>query len=188
METSQLQQDLQTHFEFDETDLAANRLGEFSERQKRALKTDKKDSKRSSILVGAIFSAIGLFLLYLLFGTSILGGPFDLFDILNNLPATLIALAFFGVSILSFYGGIKTAPPSKHKVCKAEGPAEVVGAGHVVYRYPHRRVAVYELKVAKQRFNVYPDLPKVIAQGDVYAVYYDSADDEILSVEWISKG
>jgi hypothetical protein len=53
----------------------------------------------------------------------------------------------------------------------------------------------YELQVGEKSFHVDKDLPNIMMQGDVYAIYYcyaeDAPDDnglyKILSAELISK-
>jgi hypothetical protein len=184
------QQVLQNYFEFDESDLAANRLGEFSEKQKTALKDEKKDFKNSSILVGVIFTGVGVVILFLLFGLPILQkSSLDWIDVGESLPAILVALVFLGIGVGSLASGFKKATRGlEHGVRKVEGPIKIVQVGNTIFRYPHRRVSVYELRVGKKEFDVYTDLPGVMKQGDVYIVYFDHADETILSAEWISEG
>jgi hypothetical protein len=181
-------QTLQNYFEFDEADLAANRLGIFSDKQKRDLKVAKKDSKRSSILVGLVCIGIGLAVLFLLVGLPILqGSRLDWVDVGNMLSSILIPLVFLGIGTYSLYGGLKAnAAILEHSVGSVQGPVNIVEVGRATYHSPYRRRTMYELRVGTKEFNAYHELPKVMTQGHVYAVYFDTADDEILSVEWIS--
>ena len=189
-ETTRMQKILCEYFQFDESDLAANRLGAFSERQKRELKTGKKDFKRSSLLVGAICLGVGLAILFLLIGLPLLqGSRFDWVDIANMLPSLLIPLAFLAIGIYSLGNGLKTAGNTlKHYVASVTGAASISEAGRATYHSPYRRRVIYELRVGEKEFHAYDGLPRAVTRGDVYTVYFDSADDEILSVEWVSNG
>jgi hypothetical protein len=184
------QQSLYEYFEFDEADLAANRLGVFSKKQKLALKNEKRDFKKSSVIVGVVFISVGLVILFLLFGLHTLkGSRMDWIDVGNSLPAILIPLVFLGIGIGSLAGGIKkNVRRAEHSVQRVEGPVKIVEVERLTYRYPNRRVPIYELRVGNKEFDAYTDLPRVMTQDDVYAVYFDRADDTILSVERISKG
>jgi len=189
LELSQMQQALQVYFEFDQADLSANRLGEFSDRQKKAIKSDRASGDRAWVLVGVISMVVGLILLSFIFAPFLSNGGADWVDVLMNLPVILLGFSSLGVGVYSFFSWLRDkANPETHRVCKVEGPVNLVQAGYVAYRYPRRRVPVYELHVARKEFEVHPDLPKAMNQGDVYWVYYDSAGDAILSVEWVSKG
>ena len=178
------------YFQFDESDLSANRLGEFSEKQKRDLKDTKKDSKKSSIIVGLILIGIGLTILFLLFGIPFLqGSRLDWVDAGNMIPSILIAIAFLGIGIYSLVSGLRTnADVAEHSVRNIEGSVNIVEVSRATYHSPYRRRIIYELRVGTKEFDAYDGLSNVMVQGDVYAVYFDNADDTILSVEWISKG
>lgn len=186
------QQVLCDYFQFDESDLESNRLGQFSEKQKRELKGYKEDSKRSSVKVGVITTGIGMIFLFLLVGLPFAQGlSFDLFDLVNNLSFALIALVFLGIGIYSLWSGLKTnADALEHKVRHVQGPVDVVEVQRYVSRYsnPHRTHIVYDLRVGKKEFTAFEELSAVLTQRDVYLIYFDQADDEILSVEWVSKG
>jgi len=186
------QQTLNDYFQFEESDLDANRLGLFSEKQKRELKSYKENARKSSVKVGVIAAGVGVLLLLLLIGNSLVGGlSFDLIDLLNNLPLLLVALAFLGIGIYSLLGGRKTNTDAfEHKVLHVQGPVDILEARRYISRYskPHRIRTVYELRVGGKEFAAFEELPAVLTQGDVYLIHFDKADDEILSVEWVSKG
>ena len=177
------------YFQFDEADLDANRLGAFSDRQKKELKADKKDSKKSFILVGVICLGVGLVVLFLMIGHPLLqGSRFDWVDVVNMFSTLLITLAFMGVGIYSLYKGMSSADKElEHSIGSVTGGATIVEAGRATYHSPYRRRILYELRIGAKEFNTYDGLPKAVTQGDVYTVYFDNADDEIMSVEWVSK-
>jgi hypothetical protein len=177
------------YFKFKESDLAANRLGVFSDKQKRELRVDKKDSKRSSILVGLLFIGIGLVILFLLIGLPLLqGARLDWVEVSNLLSSILVPVAFLGIGIYSLYGGLKTSTDIlEHSIGSVTGPVRIVEAERATYRSPYRRRILYELRIGAKEFNAYPELPDAMTQGHVYTIYFDNADDEILSVEWVSK-
>jgi hypothetical protein len=184
------QQVLCDYFQFDEADLAASQLGVFSEKQKKDGKEYKKDSQRSFIVVGLIFIGIGLVILFLLIGLPLShDSGMDWIDLGNMISPILISLAFLGIGAGSLYSGLKShADASKHSVQSVKGPINIVEVGRATYFSPYHRRIIYELRIGAKEFNAYNDLPDMMIQGDVYAVYFDNADDEILSVEWISKG
>ena len=189
-ETTRMQKILCDYFQFDESDLAANRLGVFSERQKQEQKADRKDFKRSSVLVGAICIGIGLVGLFLLVGLPLLQGSRpDWVDLVNMFSSLMIPLAFLAIGIYSLFNGLKAANSAlKHSVASVTGAAAITEAGRATYHSPHRRRVIHELRVGEKEFHAYDGLPRAMTQGDVYTVYFDTADDEILSVEWVSNG
>jgi len=185
------QQALQDYFKFNESDLAANRLGAFSEKQKQEIRDGRSDSKRSSFKLGLILIGIGLVLLFLLIGLPLMQGyDFDLFDLLNNSALIVATVFFLGAGGYSLYiGQNSNADISKHKVQSVEGAVDIVEVNRLISRYsiPWRTWVVYDLHVKKKEFTAYADLPKVMTRGDVYVIYFDKADDTILSVEWIPR-
>jgi len=183
------QQALYNFFEFDEADLSANRRGEFSEKQKRDLQAASKSSRKTSILLGPALMMIGLAILFLLVGPPWLqDAGMDWVDLVNMATPLLVALAFMGVGVSVWYGGLKTrAGVAKHRVKSVTGPADIAKAGTATYRYPRRERILYELRVGGREFHAYPGLPDAIVVGEVYAVYFDDADDEILSLEWLAQ-
>lgn len=183
------QQALYDFFAFDESDLAANRLGALSDKQKRELNADQKGFRKSSAVLGSALTVAGLAILFLLIGLPLLqGSKLDLVDLGNIVTSLLIPLAFLGAGIGSLYGGLKTkVDMAEHSVGNVTGPVNLVDAGSATDHHPTRPRALYELHVGEKEFNVYPDLPDVMIQGADYAVYFDNADDAILSVEWLSN-
>lgn len=185
------QQALYNCFQFNEADLAANRLGLFSEKQKKDWTEYQRNSKRASIIVSLICIGIGLVILFLLIGLPLLqGSRMDWVDVGNMLSSILIPLVFLGIGIGSLFSGLwVNVDVSKHNVHSIEGPINIVEVGNAVYRSPHhRRRILYELRVGTKEFDAYHELPDVLVQGDIYKIYFDDADNEILSVEWTSKG
>lgn len=182
-------QNLQDYFDFDEADLAANRLGEFSDRQKRNLRKGKKDSKKSSILVGAILFVVGFLLSFLLIGLPLLqGAALDWVDLGNILASIGIPLLFLVIGASSLYNGLKSsADISEHRVASVHGHVEIVEVERATYNHPRRQRILYEIRVGGKEFNAYPDLPSLLIQGRDYTVYFDRADDTILSLELTSK-
>ena len=123
-------QELMKYFQFDESDLQANRDGQISEKQKtHVLKSDRSR--------------------------------------LFNFTKT------------------------KYTLAKVQGPVNL-DSWQTAY---HGGMLWYELQVGEKSFHVDKDLPNIMIQGDVYAIYYCYADDapddnglyKILSAELISK-
>jgi hypothetical protein len=123
-------QELMKYFEFDESDLQANRDGQISEKQKSlVLKSDRS----------------------------------RLFNFAK----------------------------ARYTLAKVQGPINI-DSWQTAY---HGGMLWYELQVGDKSFHVDKDLPNIMMQGDVYAIYYCYADDapddnglyKILSAELISK-
>jgi hypothetical protein len=80
---------------------------------------------------------------------------------------------------------------AKYKLARVQGPVKI-DSWQTAY---HGGMLWYALEVGEKSFHVDQELPKLMAQGDVYAIYYcyaeDAPDDnglyKILSAELVSK-
>lgn len=188
---------LMIHFKFDEAELHANRSGRISEKQKERLQIKESGAKAGSLFLG------GIFMLSALIGLGI--GGFAVFGegpASESLAFRIIMGSVFGCIWTLIWGaaGIFTLQRAfakmEIKVGKAEGPVNIIKVIRREYNsstetYSDR--TAYELRVGGRTFDVRADLPNLMAQGDVYAVYYADFNlkdkkKEVLSAELLSKG
>jgi hypothetical protein len=182
-------------FDFDESELQANRNGRLSEKQKARLSADEKNQKGCSAILG------GFLMLIALVGVGIAVAAIP--AIINEDRGAAIAIGVvFGCIWPLVWGGIgfiqvrRAFVKMEVKVRKAEGPINIVKAIREDYNpstKTHSEYSVYELRVGKRVFEVESEVADVMTQGDVYAVYYadinlDDSEDPVLSAELLEKG
>ena len=186
-----LDQQIMNYFKFDQSDLQANRNGQFTEKQKARLVKEDKSDKTGSLVWGGILlliAAIGLTI-------AIVAGIADSdwgFRIGFGLGFGCIwplVWGGLGVSIMS-----RAFSKFQVKLERVVGPVNIVkvertststdsdGFSHTSHYY------VDELHVGAQTFQVTSDLAGIMMQGDVYAIYYtEGSENDILSAELLSK-
>ena len=168
-------QALRDYFDFDDTDLAANRNGEYSKKQKQKLVKQNKDNIKASLKTGAPLLAIAVILLLV---TIIFSHALGLGGVIATIVLMLLCGGFAYLFLLSAYKDRK-ADISKEitKVKKVEGPVRISEAVHGRGAFLHVRGKNWEIDDKGA---------DTIHQGDIYAVYCNG-DGELLSLEWISK-
>ena len=172
-------QKLMDYFEFDETDLEANRNGQFTEKQKARFASEAKSISgewRVNVVLTVILGLIGLFVALWSFR-----------NVIGISCGIIWALVFIGLAVRWF-----VVSNSKHQfqLKKAQGRINIV---RQEIHGEHGHTSEYhELHVGGQEFDVDEDLADIMMQGDEYAVYYyyidkNDFDGKVLSAEFISK-
>jgi membrane protein implicated in regulation of membrane protease activity len=164
-------QALRDYFQFDENDLAANRNGEYSEKQKQRLVKEDKGNFKNELILGLGALAIFLVLLAIL----IIFRDFEVAVIV--FMAICVVVAYF--TLRSAYNTHKgDAPKEIRELKKLEGPVRIAES--------ERSNDVY-LHIMGERWGLKDGIAGSFNQGDTYAVYYGGIEGEILSVEWVSS-
>lgn len=187
---------LRKFFEFDESDLAANRSGKLSAKQKSKLETSEKGADQIFIGAGIFFIIVALIVIYFVAGESILklfsGESLSSQDTLaivlgGGLPALLFGFFAFGAFKLGTSKMDNSVQTVQGKVNFVKVEKQVPTSTSSVSSY--RTVQQYELRVGKVAFeNVGEELLNIIDEGDTYTFYYTKQTKQILSCEFISKG
>jgi hypothetical protein len=173
------EQKLREYFDFDETDLDANRKGHLSEKQRNRLEAKTKYRPGSEWIVGSI--------LFLIAGIGIFGGV----SAILNAPSVIERIVFgslFGVLWPYIWGKlglgyIHSFRPKKNGRVKVER-----GRLRLFKRKAPDIIAYYELCVGDRTVELEDDLTDMVTQGDQYAMYYLANTKGMLSLEHISKG
>ena len=183
--------ELMKFYEFDSTDLAANRRGVLSEKQEKEITTSDKKAFRSwfgyigiLILIGAVFSAL---LLQDSPSPRLLPEEVTGLEIIWSIVGVLVAV------IIYFLWG---AGKVDYSVFSAEGPMrfELIKREHL--REHANGDKYYETEKELDFYvgeTVFEDvdnkIKQILKEGDVCKLYYlKNADGRILSAEIISKG
>jgi hypothetical protein len=182
--------ELREYFDFNEGDLAANRSGQHSARQKKRL--DENERGASKILIGfgvlLILIALGVSVGV---GSSVLADGFTSDDFLGlglGIGLPVLLLGFFA------WGSFKIAfSKMDNSVQTVEGRVNFVKVEKSVptsnSSSSYRTVEEYELRVGKVSFDDFDeDLLNIIEEGDTYAFYYTKDAKQILSAEFVKKG
>ena len=182
---------LMSYFNFDETDLQANRSGQLTEKQKGGLVKEDKRDRTGSIIGGGFLILIGLIGLVI----AIAAGAAD--------PDWGFRIGFglgFGCIWPLVWGGIgvlilrRAFSKFQVQLERAEGPINIIkaertststdsdGFSHTSHYFVH------ELHIGGKSFDVEANLADIMMQGDTYALYFtEGSESDILSAELISK-
>ena len=165
--------ELMHYFDFDNTDLEANRNGQLSQRQRLGLERQRNQFKAATRVVGIVIAIGSLLILAVIIALGLLDhSPF------LEIVIPLLFVAPLGFAAFLISGRFNVAP---FAVKRLEGPVHLG-----VSNQPGRRGVRYRrfaLQVDGHAFAVDPELSKVIQNGDRYRVYYASDWEDILSVE-----
>jgi len=190
-------QALRDYFKFDEADLAANRNGGLTEKQKMKLVKDNKSSKTFGIGCGI---GGGFFLIAIASIFPIVFIPMGLSSLQEHemdaatsafIAAAVWVLVWGGFGIVAIVWGIKSGTKDRSKVLlkKAAGPVNLVGIERTG-KHGHTYID-HELHIGQEEFDVDEKVAGFMMQGDLYAVYYvedmDGSGQQVLSVEHLSK-
>lgn len=185
---------LRAYFQFDESDLQANRNGQFTEKQKARM---AKDSKSNGILdnIGAyIFIFIALIGVAVALVSVLVG--FQSSNFLMSLPFALsfgciwpLVWGGFGVRGLFALGSSK----SQFSLAKAQGFANIESR-QTYNSNGNPDIVVCTLHIGGKNFKADQSLAQAMTQGAGYIIYYYIKDDlaalintkNILSVELVS--
>ena len=183
-------QKLQDYFQFDEGDLQANRSGVFSEKQKKELSSDQSNTVQRRRRAGAIFFGLGIFLWLILIGFLIFKGTGYLVQnavlLICPGPGGLVML-LASIFIFRSTGSVQ----QNYQLKQVEGPINIIQAEREIAGNASRHHFVHELHMGGVTFDVLPDLPNIMMQGDVYILYYTEPNDtfsgRVWSAELVSK-
>ncbi len=178
-----LDQSLMNYFHFDQSDLSANRKGQFTDKQRvRILKEDRSSRKWS--LIGGL----GLMLIAAIGVAGAIAGW-----IADSDWGFRIGFGLgFGVIWPLIWGGIGWLliknSFSKHdfKLSKVQGQVNIVRRESYSSQ-SHTTNVYHELHIGGHEFGVSGDIADVLMQGDEYVLYYIDGTSEILSAEMVSK-
>jgi hypothetical protein len=186
-------QKLKDYFKFDEGDLQANRNGDFSEKQKKEQSSRDSSSIQQRRRAAAIFFSLGILLWLMVIGFLIFKGVGYLVQngvlLICPGPGGLVLLL---ASIYIFRSSFSIQ--QNYLLKKVEGPINIVKAERTKadsVTHSTERYVTYELHIGAISFDVSPDLPNIMMQGDGYVIYYtegnDNFSDRIWSAEFMSK-
>jgi len=169
-------QALKDYFQFDDYDLAANRNGKLSERQKQKLTREYTEIINFGLKLGLPLLALAIILLFV---------SIVFFKTLGtNVYATIIlmliciGLAYYGLRN-SFNARKAGVSEEITKVQKMEGPVHINESGQAGIAY---------LDLSGEQWVIGAEVAGTIHPGDIYAVYFGGENGDLLSLEWISKG
>jgi len=189
------EKELRKFFEFDESDLSANRAGKLSPKQMKRLEENEKGADQILIGFGVFLIIIALVISY--FVTS------DIFAKgISNISSRDVTPLILGIGlpwgILGFFavGSFRIAfSKLDNSLQNVEGKVKFVKVEKTVEErrsdgsHDLRTVQQYELRVGRVNFeNVDEDLLNIIDEGDTYAFYYTKQAKQILSAEPIKTG
>jgi hypothetical protein len=184
--------ELMDYFKFDEADLAANKIGQLTDKQKLRLSSDAKSGRKWGIIGGLLFLGVAAIFPIAFFGNCLFGGNCKTDP---GTGALIGGIVLIGVNLIwvGIWGGIGVVliksifSKQEYKLKLAEGPINIVK--ELSSDSHHHEIVDYELHVGGQVFDVDSDLADFMMQGDVFAFYYlaDSNNEdepmEVLSVE-----
>lgn len=172
------EQRLQELFDFDEDDLAANRKGHLSEKQLHRMDLDRKPKPGLEWGIGLVLFGIA--------GLGIFAALAAMFNH-SNLVGRIIFMMIFGVlwPYLFIKLGlilIDSTRPKRNMRVKVE-------RGRLQFRKRTGRdiIPYFELCVGDRTIEVESDLSDIVAEGDLYAMYFLEKTKGLLSLERISK-
>jgi len=166
---------LRDYFKFNESDLAANRMGEFSVRQKLNLAKELKENTKNGTILGwsSLVIVLLLVLISIVFSQALGAGIY---------VTVIFALICGGFGYLGLRSAANTRRGDISKdiviVNQMTGPIRIEGGrGSDMYFF-----------VKDQSFEISQEVADSITQGDIYVLYIGGRNQNFLSMEWISKG
>lgn len=188
---------LRRFFDFDDTDLASNRMGVLSQKQKKRIQETEKSTSKTFRTIG-----FGLILLNLCiiagFILSVTGEGFSFATARRDDIIGMTAMMVVPTVIIGFFVWVMfwlAASKSDYSLQKAEGEVNFVKVEKSQsYKTAsgstsQRTVQQYELRVGRFKFeDVNEELLNIIKEGDVYTFYYTKDAKDILSCEFVAKG
>lgn len=195
---------VQTVLDFDDTDLASNRLGQLTQKQKDLLVEKAKSHKSFNTIIGIIIAVMvggtlltGLFVP--IFAT--LGGSFlESGKITTEALLTLIPMICVVLFFLVVFGGIlivvlrvvfeRANRKVDTTVRRVEGKVNFVWVEkqerNTTKTGPmYKTIRVLDMRIGGQTFNVKHELPSVINQDEEWVFYYTNHPFKFLSAEKI---
>lgn len=159
---------LEAYFQFDQSDLQANRDGQFSERQRtRLAENDRRIQRRWGLrsIPFLLIAALGPVLAF---------GPGDFFDWSWKFLWGVVWTGIWGAIGLVMLGSF-LSKPKQMVLARASGKVNI--APDRTYR------SALRLHIGRHAFDALDDIADVMMQGDEYIVYYERDWEEIVSAE-----
>jgi hypothetical protein len=189
---------LKEFWTFDDADLAANRNGQLSERQKALLVGEHATQRKAFFGVGGVMAVILLCVPVLVIGTrlvipAILSRDFQL---QNLLPVgigmgTVLSILIPLILVIGLYL-LRANKQADLSIQRTAGKA-VYSTGTKRVRNPGNSAKPYEdvrvlyLSLGDKKFEVPNDLKEIIREGEEWIIYYTSYPFKFLSGEGMNK-
>jgi hypothetical protein len=184
---------LMKYFNFDEADLAANKMGQLSDKQQKRHRDDA-GAYATGTGCGLFFFGLAAIFPVLCFGKCLPQGNCQITGLEGN-EAWLVMgmIIFMNLVWVGALGGVGvwivkgTFSKKNWQFKQAQGPIKIVE--ELSSDSHHHEIVEYELHVGGQVFDVDASLADIMMQGDEYVFYYlvdlNFKDDpgEVLSVE-----
>ena len=187
--------ELQKIFEFNESDLFANRAGRLSPKQQEKINETEKGASQIFFWAGVVFILMALGATYGIVKPAFqhsfaVDGLTDLIGPAVGLAITwgilgFLAIGSFRLSRSKFDSSVQHVEGKVNfvKVEKEEWTESTDGIRS------SKTVEEYELRVGRVAFeDVDEELLNIIEEGDTYTFYYTKETKDILSCEFINKG
>lgn len=163
---------LRKYFKFTEADLAANRNGNLSEKQKDRIRKEAGSLRKWVLIIGIILLGIAV---YGVFGFNI--------NFFGIFPALIWGLVWGIPGVLLTVLGISSTP--QFELLSVRGPAKFERG--TTSRRDYRSSVYYDLHINEQEFDGDGDhFPKTMIEDAEYIVYYTKGAQQIVSAELIS--
>lgn len=187
--------ELQKFFEFNESDLFANRAGRLSPKQQEKINETEKGASQIFFWAGVVFILMALGATY-----GIVKPAFQhvfAVDGLTDLigPAVGLAIAWGILGFLAIGSFRLSRSKFDSSVQHVEGKVNFVKVEKEEWTEStdgirsSKTVEEYELRVGRVAFeDVDEELLNIIEEGDTYTFYYTKETKDILSCEFINKG
>ena len=167
--------ELQKYFDFNESDLNANRSGILSNKQRIRLEENAKFTNKVFLIAGISIIFIGII-------------PTLILLLAHANLEFLIIWSIVWISLCGFVGFrvIRIGKSDKRglKLIKVEGKVNIIK--EETYNNASRQtVDDYEFHIGGVSFDTDSNLADIIMQGDNYAIYYIEGEKDIMSAERI---
>ena len=196
---------IQSVLGFDDADLAANRLGQSTQKQKTMLAEKAKSHKSFNTIIGvvialifggALLTGLGAPILATIGGSLLESGKVTTGALISLIPMLCMALFFlviFGGILIVILRAIFASANRKvdTTVRRVEGTVNFVWVErrerNAAKTGPmYRTVRVLEMRIGGETFNAQHELPSVINQGEEWVFYYTSHPFKFLSAEKVN--
>ena len=163
---------LRKFFHFNETDLAANRRGQFSDEQKKRLDAEARKEQKSARESAAI--------LFVIAAAGMIVG-ITIGSIAPTLSGRILILLLMGVLWPSAWVGKGVQIIRAANILQEPRLSEVSGQ----VRVHHHGEGEYSVQLEGIEFDVDGNPAGTLIDGDKYTVYYVQATEEILSIDYL---
>jgi hypothetical protein len=169
------ERELQKYFDFNESDLSANRSGILSNKQRIKLEENAKFTNKIFLIAGISIYIIGII-------------PTLILLLAHANVEFMIIWSIVWISLCGFVGfkviRIGKSDKSGLILKKVEGKVNIIK--EETYNNTAKQIVDdYELHIGGVSFDIDSDLADIIMQGDIYAIYYIKGEKDIMSAEKI---